>query len=319
MPEKERAAKTLARRAGRFPFCGRVENVLEHNARRHLLLKCDATAKSTGQRCRREVSPGSTKCRLHGGRTPKGDRWHRPVYPKNPEKFERKVKTLEKRAGERAARVKRMSPDELAAHKKQRRSARPGTIAEREARRDNCKRVKEAQSFVAGILARRQTAATAADNPKASTATLGAVETEKAVSGQICKSSEHPKSGASDMTKKAAKTNGMDELIREMRTNGAPAAYRALLEVCQKSDAPAQARATSAAAILRAAGFLEKKEDMGVDDPIGDMTAEEIDAALAREEARLAALKRVMKEDAAIKQEAAKTKPKVGPKGGIFD
>jgi hypothetical protein len=35
--------------------------------------KCNATAKSTGQRCQRVAVTGSTKCQVHGGVTPKGE------------------------------------------------------------------------------------------------------------------------------------------------------------------------------------------------------------------------------------------------------
>lgn len=35
--------------------------------------KCNAIAKSTGQRCQRVAVTGSTKCQVHGGLTPKGE------------------------------------------------------------------------------------------------------------------------------------------------------------------------------------------------------------------------------------------------------
>jgi len=45
-------------------------------------------------------------------------------------------------------------------------------------------------------------------------------------------------------------------LFEELQTNGAWAAYRASLAVCQDTKAPAAARAQAASNILRAAGFF---------------------------------------------------------------
>jgi len=36
------------------------------------MAQCTAKSKRSGKRCKRWASPGRTKCRMHGGRTPRG-------------------------------------------------------------------------------------------------------------------------------------------------------------------------------------------------------------------------------------------------------
>lgn len=68
-------------------------------------------------------------------------------------------------------------------------------------------------------------------------------------------------------------------LLARMQTEGAEEAYAAALAVCKDAKAPAPARATCATTILRAAGFLNAREDHAPKEP-HEMTPEELNARL---------------------------------------
>lgn len=106
----------------------------QRNATQHLLPKCSATAKRSGQPCQMP-SMANGKCYYHGGKTPKGKDWHRITKPKNPGKATAKLEVIERRAKARARRLARMTPEEQAAHKAWHQSHAPGPPEPREARR----------------------------------------------------------------------------------------------------------------------------------------------------------------------------------------
>lgn len=118
-----------------------------HNARRHVLPICGAKRKRDGLPC--ENTPMENgRCYLHGGRTPKGDQWHRPQWPngKAPDamkKMRRKLKDLERRKKERQARIDKMSPEEWERYDRWHRSHQPGSAAERARRRRERKAAEE--------------------------------------------------------------------------------------------------------------------------------------------------------------------------------
>ena len=74
-------------------------------------------------------------------------------------------------------------------------------------------------------------------------------------------------------------------LMKRIQTEGATAAYDALLAVCKDSKAPAPARATSATALFRAAGYLESKQ-AAPDKAPEDMTPAELGARIKELRAR---------------------------------
>ena len=92
-------------------------------------------------------------------------------------------------------------------------------------------------------------------------------------------------------------TDDIDALIQEtpaetkawfkqqVRTHGLRAAYRALVGVCEDPKAAAPAKATSAGFLLRAAGVLEKTEELDDKDPSTMTRAEMMEeyARLSRE------------------------------------
>jgi hypothetical protein len=77
------------------------------------------------------------------------------------------------------------------------------------------------------------------------------------------------------------------ELRERIRTEGAEAAFNALLRVCNDPKASAQALATAGSTLFRATGLLEKSED-GDGKQLSEMSPEELNAALAKAKARLA-------------------------------
>lgn len=101
--------------------------------------KCGAKAKSTGEPCRR-VAMANGRCSLHGGRTPKGDGWHKPRWPnKNASgaeaKLNRKLRDLERARRQRQARLARMTDQERDVYEKWHRERQVGSTAGREADR----------------------------------------------------------------------------------------------------------------------------------------------------------------------------------------
>lgn len=69
-------------------------------------------------------------------------------------------------------------------------------------------------------------------------------------------------------------------LLLRIQTEGAEAAYKAALDVCQDTKAPAPARATCATTILRAGGYLVSKEGESSTKEIHEMTSAELNERL---------------------------------------
>lgn len=69
-------------------------------------------------------------------------------------------------------------------------------------------------------------------------------------------------------------------LLARIQTEGAEAAYDALLGVCKDPKAPAPARATAGVALFRAGGFMDAKQNASDKRP-EEMTAEEIASRIA--------------------------------------
>ena len=64
-------------------------------------------------------------------------------------------------------------------------------------------------------------------------------------------------------------------LLARIQTEGAEAAYQALLGVCRDPKAPAPAKATSGTTLFRVGGFMDIKQG-GVDKKPEEMTSEEL-------------------------------------------
>lgn len=108
------------------------EALARYNASRPYLPKCGAKRKRDGEPCQ-NLSLANGRCRYHGGKTPKGDGWHRPVWPNGSapdavRKMYAKIAALEKSARKRAARLSRMSDEQRQQHENWHRE-RPATTA----------------------------------------------------------------------------------------------------------------------------------------------------------------------------------------------
>ena len=69
-------------------------------------------------------------------------------------------------------------------------------------------------------------------------------------------------------------------LLAKIQTEGAEAAYNALLGVCMDPKAPAPARATAGTALFRAGGFMDAKQNASEKKP-EEMTWDEMNARIA--------------------------------------
>jgi hypothetical protein len=135
----------------------------QYNARRPFLLKCGARRKRDGEPCQ-NLALGNGRCRCHGGRTPSGDGWHRPVWPNGeaPDaeiRLYRKLQNLERAARSRAARLQRMSDGQRKQHEEWHK-ARPATSA---AERAEIKRMKQSAKMARKLFANGASGAAVAD------------------------------------------------------------------------------------------------------------------------------------------------------------
>ena len=94
--------------------------ITKYNQDRHLLPKCGAMAKSTGEPCQ-NIALDNGRCRYHGGKTPSGDGWHRPVWPNRDapdavQKMHAKLRDLDRAARRRAKKLSAMTAEEKARH-----------------------------------------------------------------------------------------------------------------------------------------------------------------------------------------------------------
>jgi hypothetical protein len=109
----------------------------KYNAGRHLLPKCGAMARSTGQPCR-ATAMGNGRCYRHGGKTPAGAQWHKVQWPEKDapgamEKLGAKLKKNAKTAREKTKRLGAMSSEARAAHETWQRTHAAGSIKHRQA------------------------------------------------------------------------------------------------------------------------------------------------------------------------------------------
>ncbi|WP_126397854.1 HGGxSTG domain-containing protein [Blastochloris tepida] len=123
------------------------------NATRHLRPKCGAKRRTDGQPCQ-NLPLANGRCRLHGGRVPGGDGWHKPRWPENgpgaDAALARKLEHLEWRRAKRAARLAAMTPEERARHEAWHRARKPGSAAERAAERERRRQDKAAANLLGG-------------------------------------------------------------------------------------------------------------------------------------------------------------------------
>ncbi len=256
--------------------------LIKYNATRHLLPKCGARAKSTGEPCT-HVALANGRCRWHGGRSTAGKNWgKRQFNSDDPVKIDRKLSTLERREQKRLARVTAMTPEERQRYARWRNTHKPGPKSARAADRERRRQDRDARGFMEKVM---RGSADSQDGILDATVGIEAQLPAVPASDYFCESNGRAQIGDDMMDElSASEIDGHveeTELRRRIRREGALAAYEAALAVCRDPKAPAQAKATASATIFRAAGFFEKRED-GDDKPEHEMTLAEINARLAK-------------------------------------
>ena len=101
--------------------------------------RCGAKAKSTGEPCR-ALALANGRCNAHGGKTPKGDKWHRVQIdraktPTAVTKIDRKLSKREAEAKVCQRRIERMTPKQRERYEAWQRSHQPGSTGKRAAAR----------------------------------------------------------------------------------------------------------------------------------------------------------------------------------------
>ncbi|MDE4913859.1 HGGxSTG domain-containing protein [Methylobacterium sp. 092160098-2] len=124
----------LWRRSAEFRAIA-VAAIRRFNAERHLHPICGAKAKSTGEPCRRIPAKGRTRCKLHGGATPRGDGpagWHTPGFPNGlPTGKPRSDAHKARKRRQRRAEIAAMTAAELARLEAWRHTHKPGSRRDR--------------------------------------------------------------------------------------------------------------------------------------------------------------------------------------------
>lgn len=205
--------------------------------------RCGAKAKSTGEPCRAPALENG-RCGAHGGKTPRGDQWHRVQLDraKTPTALAKLDSKITKRAAEAKARQRRlehMTPEDRERHEAWQQSHKPGSAGQRAAQRAERKQNEWLREFV-----------------NETTPVTQKPELESAQMKDVFDYLDDLPTGAV-----------RDEVLRLVRNEGVVAAVRAAIDVLNDSKATAAARATMAALMFRLAGYLEKPAE--ADDPYG--------------------------------------------------
>lgn len=121
--------------------------IKRHNARHASRPKCGAKRKHDGQPCQHPAMANG-RCYFHGGVTPRGKDWHKVRWPADPEKFNRKLRDRERIETRRKQRVAAMTEKERVIYERRRSACRPGTPAQRQARRKRREQAKDAARII---------------------------------------------------------------------------------------------------------------------------------------------------------------------------
>ena len=126
--------------------------ITEWNEQRRHLPKCGARRKHDGQPCQQDAMENG-RCAVHGGKTPKGDQWHRRQWPtKDGPAAERKLQAkqaqIERQTAALEKRLAAMSPDERRAYDDWVKAHTPGSRAAREAKKRDKQTAQEIQALL---------------------------------------------------------------------------------------------------------------------------------------------------------------------------
>ncbi len=111
--------------------------------------RCGAARKRDGAPCEKPAMKNG-RCDRHGGKTPRGSRWHVPQYAgcASEAKLNRKLRDHQRYAKKRAARLAAMTPEQRTKHDAWHRSHAPGAAAARNARRERTRQNGEARRLL---------------------------------------------------------------------------------------------------------------------------------------------------------------------------
>lgn len=121
------------RKSAAFRMIAR-ETLVRFNTKRQAEPRCGAKRRTDGEPCR-GFPLENGRCRHHGGKTPKGAGWGRPVFSADPVKKLSKLASLERREAKRLARIAAMSPEERERYERRRARVVLGSPAERHRKR----------------------------------------------------------------------------------------------------------------------------------------------------------------------------------------
>lgn len=114
-----------------------VEAIRAWNRKRAGMPKCGAVRRHDGEPCQ-QIAMANGRCHYHGGKTPKGDAWHRPRWPNgnSPDaeaKLQRKLHDLSRAQKAREKRLAAMTAAERQRYDAWLRTHKPGPAASRAA------------------------------------------------------------------------------------------------------------------------------------------------------------------------------------------
>ncbi|MBY5831909.1 hypothetical protein HFN47_22540 [Rhizobium leguminosarum] len=141
---------TAWQKSDRFRAIGSAA-IKAFQAMRPTLPKCTATAKVSGERCG-NLAMANGKCWCHGGRTPSGDDWHRPIWPSDgpggERKLNRKLAAIQRNAKRRERKLAKATAEEQQKYEDWQKTHQPGSKAERVRKR---KERQDAAAFKTSI------------------------------------------------------------------------------------------------------------------------------------------------------------------------
>lgn len=108
--------------------------------------RCDAIRKRDGERCENIASPNG-KCRVHGGKTPRGDEWHKRQWPAgtapdSEKKLHDKLKRIDRDRRRLERRLAKMTVEERKRYERWQCDHEPSSAGERANRRADRQQAK---------------------------------------------------------------------------------------------------------------------------------------------------------------------------------
>lgn len=254
----------------------------ENNAKRHLRPKCGAKRRN-GEPCQ-QLAGKSGRCHIHGGRTPRGDKWHVPQPtregPDAGERLERKLADVAQRRERQAARRAAMSEEQRAAHRAWQESHRPGNAKARAAHGARRRQDIEASRWLHSVLQ--------SENDEGASTTEAAPALTCEVRPAAPCGPEHLDHEVNTMPTHNALSPAEHEQFEDddhrpaRPFREAEEALGVLAGMARDPKTPATARVQACGQILRAAGMFEKPDDSDTNVPLHLMTPAQLEAAVVR-------------------------------------